>query len=70
MKTFRHMIVILFALVLIPGLVTAGPPAAAVGDVDAPVVSAVTVLPGSVAAGEWVEVTWRMTDASGVQGPA
>ena len=38
------------------------------GDVDAPVVSAVTVLPGSVAAGEWVEVTWRMTDASGVQG--
>ena len=40
------------------------------GDVDAPVVSAVTVLPVSVAAGEWVEVTWRMTDAYGSRGPA
>ena len=38
------------------------------GDVDAPVVSAVTVLPGSVVTGESVEVTWRLTDASGVQG--
>ena len=68
MKSLRRMIVILFSMVLIPGLVTAGPPAAAVGDMDAPVVSAVTVLPSSVPAGEWVEVTWRLTDASGVQG--
>ncbi len=67
MKTWCHKFATLFALVLIPGLVVVGPPAAAAGDVDPPVVSEVSV-PDSVVAGESVTVTWRVTDATGVAG--
>ncbi len=65
MKTVRHMFPVLFALLLIPGLVAVGPPASAAGDAAGPVVSEVTV-PGSVVAGEQLTVTWRLTDETGV----
>ena len=68
MKTWCHKFATLFALALIPGLAVVGPPAAAAEDVDPPVVSDVSV-PDSVVAEESVTVTWRVTDASGVQWP-